>query len=64
MGRALRLRIIAEGVETEAQRRFLQSAGCDLYQGFVFAPALDAERLFALANAMPQPASRNIRLVG
>jgi diguanylate cyclase (GGDEF)-like protein/PAS domain S-box-containing protein len=42
MGRALRLEIIAEGVETEAQRQFLQDAGCDLFQGFLYAPALDA----------------------
>jgi diguanylate cyclase (GGDEF)-like protein len=41
MGRALRLEIIAEGVETEGQRRFLEQAGCDLYQGFLYAPALD-----------------------
>jgi EAL domain-containing protein (putative c-di-GMP-specific phosphodiesterase class I) len=41
MGRALRLEIIAEGVETVAQRDFLQDAGCDLYQGFLFSPALD-----------------------
>lgn len=42
MGRALRLQIIAEGVETDAQREFLHTAGCDLFQGFLFAPALDA----------------------
>jgi EAL domain-containing protein (putative c-di-GMP-specific phosphodiesterase class I) len=42
LGRALRLQIIAEGVETEAQRRFLQAAGCDQFQGYLFAPALDA----------------------
>jgi len=41
MGRALRLEIIAEGVENDAQRLFLQQAGCDLYQGYLFAPALD-----------------------
>ena len=42
MGQALRLQIVAEGVETDAQRRFLEAAGCDLFQGFHFAPALDA----------------------
>jgi diguanylate cyclase (GGDEF)-like protein/PAS domain S-box-containing protein len=42
MGRALRLQIVAEGVETDAQRQFLQDAGCDLFQGYLFAPALDA----------------------
>ena len=41
MGHALRLQIVAEGVETDAQRQFLQGAGCDLFQGYLFAPALD-----------------------
>jgi EAL domain-containing protein (putative c-di-GMP-specific phosphodiesterase class I) len=64
MGRALHLQVIAEGVETEAQRQFLQRAGCDLYQGFLFSPALDApgfERL--AASAVPPPATRPMRLV-
>ena len=42
MGRALQLEVVAEGVENEAQRQFLADAGCDLYQGWLFAPALDA----------------------
>ncbi len=42
LGRALRLRVIAEGVETEAQRRWLLEAGCDEFQGFLHAAALDA----------------------
>jgi diguanylate cyclase (GGDEF)-like protein/PAS domain S-box-containing protein len=41
MGRALHLQTVAEGVETQAQRAFLQQAGCDVFQGFLFAPALD-----------------------
>lgn len=41
LGRALDLRIVAEGVETEIQRQFLEAAGCEQYQGFLFAPALD-----------------------
>jgi len=41
MGRALRLQVIAEGVENEAQREFLRRAGCDEFQGYLYAPALD-----------------------
>ncbi|HET7795351.1 MAG TPA: EAL domain-containing protein [Rhizobacter sp.] len=42
LGRAMNLRVIAEGVETEPQRQFLLEAGCDEFQGFLYAPALDA----------------------
>ncbi len=44
MAQALGIRVIAEGVETEGQRAFLQHAGCGQFQGFLFAPALDAAR--------------------
>ncbi|MFY7864321.1 putative bifunctional diguanylate cyclase/phosphodiesterase [Roseateles sp.] len=43
MGQALRLHVIAEGVETEVQKDFLARAGCDEFQGFLYAPALDAQ---------------------
>ena len=42
MAQALSIKVIAEGVETEAQRRFLLDLGCDEFQGFLYAPALDA----------------------
>ena len=35
LGRAMRLSVIAEGVETEAQRDFLASLGCECFQGFL-----------------------------
>ena len=49
MARGLDLEVIAEGVETEAQRDFLRAAGCDLVQGFLYArpepaAALEARR--------------------
>jgi diguanylate cyclase (GGDEF)-like protein len=42
MAHALGMGVVAEGVETEPQRKFLQEAGCQAFQGFLFAPALDA----------------------
>ena len=43
MGRALRLAVTAEGVETEAQRDLLVAAGCHEMQGWLVAPALTGE---------------------
>jgi diguanylate cyclase (GGDEF)-like protein/PAS domain S-box-containing protein len=58
MGRALHLNIIAEGVETEAQRRFLKKAGCDQFQGFLFAKALDARTFEARLKQVPAARKR------
>ena len=45
MGRALKLTVIAEGVETIAQRDLLQRLRCDQYQGFLCAPGVPSEEL-------------------
>jgi len=45
MAHKLRLEVVAEGVEEEAQRRFLQSHGCDEIQGYLLAPPLPPEQL-------------------
>ena len=39
----LRLKVVAEGVETEDQLAFLRSNGCDEMQGYLFAKPTDAE---------------------
>ncbi|MBQ3467224.1 MAG: EAL domain-containing protein [Oscillospiraceae bacterium] len=43
IARYLNLCVVAEGVETEGQMRLLQSAGCDLVQGYYFSRPLPPE---------------------
>ena len=42
LGRSLGLEVVAEGVETEAQRAFLVSHGCTGFQGYLLSPPLAA----------------------
>ena len=42
VGQSLRLTVVAEGVETDGQRKLLAELGCDVVQGFLYAPALSA----------------------
>jgi diguanylate cyclase (GGDEF)-like protein/PAS domain S-box-containing protein len=40
LGQSLGMEVIAEGVETEAQRNFLVTHGCNQYQGYLFSKPL------------------------
>ena len=53
LGKALHLEMVAEGVETEAQRLFMLTAGCSQYQGGLCSPALDALSFQALLDRAP-----------
>ncbi|MDR5867838.1 putative bifunctional diguanylate cyclase/phosphodiesterase [Halomonas koreensis] len=45
MARGLELEVVAEGVETRAQRDFLRDSGCELVQGFLYDRPLTVEAL-------------------
>jgi diguanylate cyclase (GGDEF)-like protein len=57
LGHALNLRVVAEGVETEAQRSFLDAAGCDALQGFLLAHPMPAEQFIEVVNVAKRPAA-------
>ena len=48
MAHRLGLQVVAEGVETLAQRDLLLAAGCDFAQGYLFSRPVDGERFEAL----------------
>jgi EAL domain-containing protein (putative c-di-GMP-specific phosphodiesterase class I) len=48
LAQMLNLKVIAEGVETDAQRRFLIDAGCSSLQGFLLSPPLPEGEIGAL----------------
>ena len=48
MGHALKLTVLAEGVETEEQMRFLRLRDCDEIQGYLFSKPVPAEEFEAL----------------
>ncbi len=48
LARSLELAVIAEGIETEAQRRALAQEGCTFYQGYLLAEPLDEASLIRL----------------
>jgi diguanylate cyclase (GGDEF)-like protein/PAS domain S-box-containing protein len=47
LGQALRMEVLAEGIEAEEDRRWLASAGCDLMQGYLFSAPLSSDRFLA-----------------
>jgi diguanylate cyclase len=48
LAHSLRLKVVAEGVETSEQLHSLRSMGCDQYQGFHFSPPLSVADFGAL----------------
>lgn len=53
MAHGLQLGVVAEGVETEAQARFLELRGCDELQGYLFGRPCPAEEFVDFLRARP-----------
>ena len=50
LGSSMGLKVVAEGVETEAQRDFLAGLGCQHYQGYLFSPPLPLQEIEAFVK--------------
>ncbi|MGQ9427101.1 EAL domain-containing protein [Gilvimarinus sp. F26214L] len=56
LGHSLRLTVVAEGVETAAQRQFLRREGCDIMQGYLLSKPLPVKEVENWMRArQPQP---------
>jgi diguanylate cyclase (GGDEF)-like protein/PAS domain S-box-containing protein len=69
LGRSLGIKVVAEGIECDAQARRLLELECDFGQGFLFSKAVPASRVPALVErwrgelAPGVPEARGLRLV-
>jgi PAS domain S-box-containing protein/diguanylate cyclase (GGDEF)-like protein len=55
LGRALGLAVVAEGVETEAQRTLLAGMGCPIGQGYLFGVPADGESFASALSHVSKP---------
>ncbi|MES2298836.1 MAG: EAL domain-containing protein [Pseudomonadota bacterium] len=60
LAHSLRLKVVAEGVETTEQLAFLRAHGCDQMQGFLFSRALDVDAFAQLVRAMRPEQRANV----
>ena len=51
LAHSLRLKVVAEGVETEKQANFLRLLGCDEAQGYLFCKPIPAADLIKILSA-------------
>ena len=58
LARGLKLKVVAEGVETEAQAAKLRELQCDQAQGFLYSPPVPAEQLVRMLRGGPVPVWR------
>jgi EAL domain-containing protein (putative c-di-GMP-specific phosphodiesterase class I) len=58
LGHALHLKVIAEGVETDAQLHFLKRQGCDQVQGFLYGEPVPPEQFAQLLERAKRKGKR------
>jgi EAL domain-containing protein (putative c-di-GMP-specific phosphodiesterase class I) len=56
LARSLRLHLVAEGIETEAQAEVLRSMGCDELQGYLFSRPVPTDAFELLPGLRQGPA--------
>jgi diguanylate cyclase (GGDEF)-like protein len=57
LAHSLKLKVVAEGVESIDQLEFLKTLGCDQYQGYYYSPALPAPKFEELVRSRRQAES-------
>ncbi|WP_404402290.1 EAL domain-containing protein [Pelagibacterium halotolerans] len=53
IGQSLGMAVVAEGIETDAQRRFLEALGCTVHQGYLYAKPMAGAALSKWLAARP-----------
>lgn len=61
LAHSLKLKVVAEGVETPGQLQFLRSLGCDQYQGFHFSPPVPPREFAELLRGWQKPEDADSR---
>jgi len=65
LGHSLGLKVVAEGVEHEAELQILNGMGCDIAQGYYFCRPVPADQFEAwLANYVPVPQRNGLMASG
>ncbi|MBO6695408.1 MAG: EAL domain-containing protein [Henriciella sp.] len=58
MANSLEMKIVGEGIETEAQAEFLTKRQCDIGQGFLYSPPVTAQAFGEMLKSQPFMAKR------
>jgi len=63
MAKSLNMRVVAEGVETASQLKFLDSKGCDQMQGFIFSEPISSDDFYDLLKSVNVARRLNSKMI-